>query len=63
MSCNHEFVMIDVYTITEKKVDAKTEKIIFSKKIGKTYTFACKFCLEIKQKSFFFSGGEKIHDN
>lgn len=58
-NCNHDFFLIDTYTVTDKKINPNTRKVEFSKKIGKTYTFACKFCLKIKQKTFYFAGGEK----
>lgn len=61
--CKHEFVLIDVYIITDKKMDPNIkDKIIFSKKVGKIYTFACKFCLELKRKNFYFIGGGKDND-
>ena len=62
MGCKHEFFLVDIYTLTDKIVDPKTGKITFSKKIGKVYTFACKFCLELKQATFYFSGGERFND-
>lgn len=57
-NCKHEFVLVDIYTITDKKLDPGG-KILFSKKIGKIYTFACKYCLDLQQKTFYFAGGEK----